>query len=120
MPRTGQPLGDYGSLVKRMLDCGISEYEIARFAKITSYETAFGLMYLLEDPAAGFADISNPENVSWGLFQTNPETDKPVERLTSMHECILRMDPSGREMRPRDDEHNKPLQPIGREDAPSG
>ena len=71
LPRTDQPLGDYGALVKRMLECGISEYEIARFAKIVGYETAFGITYLLEDPLAG------------------------------AHELMLSMDPSGREMRPR-------------------
>lgn len=53
-PLTREPLGDYGVLVKRMLECGVSEYEIARFAKIVGYETAFNIAYLLDDPAAGF------------------------------------------------------------------
>jgi hypothetical protein len=95
------PLGDYGALVKRMLECGLSEYEIARFAKIVGYETAFGIAYMLEDPAAGFASTSNPENISWALFQIDESLEKPIAPLSGVHELVLSMDPSGREMRPK-------------------
>lgn len=101
LPLTGDPLGDYGVLVKRMLECGVSEYEIARFAKIVGYETAFGIAYLLADPAAGFPATSNPEQVSWGLFQIDDDTGQPTRPLAGSHEMMLSMDPSGREMRPR-------------------
>jgi hypothetical protein len=101
LPFKAQPLGDYGALVKRMLECGLSEYEIARFAKIVGYETAFSVAYLLEDPAAGFAANSNPEHVSWALFQTNQNVATPIAPLCGVHELLLSMDPSGREMRPK-------------------
>ena len=108
LPLKNEPLGDYGALIKRMLDCGVSEYEIARFAKIVSYETAFGIAYLLEDPAAGFQATSNPENVSWALYRTDEVTDQPIEPLTGLRELVLGMDPSGREMRPRSQTDDQP------------
>lgn len=101
LPLKNEPLGDFGALTKRMLDCGLSEYDIARFAKIVGYETAFGLAYLLEDPAAGFSSTSNPEKISWALYRTDGGTEQPVEPLTGLHELVLQMDPSGREMRPK-------------------
>jgi hypothetical protein len=101
LPSTNQPLGDFGALVKRMLECGLSEYEIARFAKIIGYETAFGIAYLLDDPSAGFADTSNPEGVSWRLYQIDEATEQPIRPLIGPHELMLSMDPSGREMRPK-------------------
>ncbi len=101
LPATDGPLGDYGALVRRMLESGLSEYEIARFAKIVGYETAFGIAYLLEDPAAGFAATSNPEDVSWRLYRIDSATEQPVEPVVGPHELMLSMDPSGREMRPK-------------------
>lgn len=100
-PAPKEPLGDYGALVKRMLDCGLTEHEIARFAKLVGYETAHGIMYLLADPSAGFPEINNPENVAWTLYQIDPKTEAPIEPLSGLHEDMLELDPSGREMRPR-------------------
>ena len=104
LPLTGRPLGDYGMLVRRMLECGVSEYEIARFAKIVGYETAFGIAYLLDDPAAGFPATLNPEYVSWGLYQVDDATGQTIGPLVGSHEIMLSMDPSEREMRPRRDD----------------
>jgi hypothetical protein len=101
LPSTNQPLGDYGVLVKRMLECDVSEYEIARFAKIVGHETAFGIAYLLDDPSAGFAATSNPEGVSWRLYQVDERTERPTQPLIGPRELMLSMDPSGREMRPK-------------------
>lgn len=96
------PLGDFGSLLKEMIDKGVSPYSIARFAKIIGYETAFGICYHLDDPIAsyeGFAD--NVEELSWGLFLVDEETYEPTESLHSLHETLLSLDPSGREMHPQ-------------------
>ena len=101
LPLTNQPLGDFGALVKGMLERGVSEYEIARFAKIIGYETAFGIAYLLDDPSAGFAATSNPEGVSWRLYQIDETTEQPIGTLIGTHELMLSMDPSEREMRPK-------------------
>jgi hypothetical protein len=99
---SNQPLGDYGPIVKDMLTKGVSAEAIARFAKIVGYETVFGLCYHLEDPIASYEGFpEEDEEIAWGLFQINPETDEPIEGLSCIHEVMLRMDPSGREMRPK-------------------
>lgn len=100
-PAPEEPLGDFGPLVKRMLECGLTEHEIARFAKLIGYETAHGIMYLLADPSAGFVELKNPENIVWTLYQVDPKTEMPIEPLRALHEYMLEADPSGREMRPR-------------------
>lgn len=95
---TSRPLGDYGPIVKEMLDKGISPYTVARFAKIVGYETAFGLCYHLDDPNASYEGFPDEEDdIKWALFQTNPTTDAPIEALFGMHELLLSMDPSDRE-----------------------
>jgi hypothetical protein len=81
--------------------CGVSEYEIARFAKIIGYETAFGIAYLLDDPSAGFTETANPEGVLWRVYHVDEATEQPARPLTAPHELMLSADPSGREMRPR-------------------
>ena len=101
-PGSGEPLGDQGPLIKDMLDKGVSPYAIARFAKLVAYNTAFNLCYHLEDPNASYEDSPEEEQLEWGLFLIDPKTGMPTEQLTGLHEQILSMDPSGREMRPKD------------------
>ena len=101
--RTDEPLGDYGDLIQEMLRKGVSSDSIARFAKIVAYETAFRLLYHLDDPSASYENFEDvaPE-LFWSLFLVDNETEAPAARLTCLYESLLSMDPSGREMRPRD------------------
>ena len=99
------PLGDYGSIVREMLDKGVSPGTIARFARIVGYETAFGICYHLDDPNAsyeGFPEVE--ERISWGLCRIDPDSGEPLEHLDSGHERLLMAAPDGREMRPPDAE----------------
>jgi len=100
-----QPCGDEGALIKRMLDCGLSEYEIARFAKLVSYEVAFGLTYMLGDAGAGIEGMKR-DRIDWALFVTGTSSDDPKERMYGMHELLLQLDPSGREMCPRSNDRS--------------
>ncbi|MCC6435002.1 MAG: hypothetical protein IT196_08245 [Acidimicrobiales bacterium] len=103
LPAEDEPLGDRGPIIRKMLDAGISEAEIARFAQIIGYETAFGLCCHLEDPIASYEGIPTDGDVvvPWGLFLIDPETGEPCAPLGGLHESMLSMDPSGREMRPQ-------------------
>src|SRR5262245_50207107 len=101
-PLSDRPLGDMGPLVKKMLDAGITAREIARFAKLIGYETAFGIMYLLEDPRASYEGFPpEPEKLLWRLYLIDPESKEPGKLLRALHESLLSLDPSGREMRPK-------------------
>jgi hypothetical protein len=99
MPRSEQPCGDEGALIKRMLDCGLTEYEIARFAKLACYDAAFSLTYMLGDPGAGIEGMK-VDRVEWRLFQTS-SAGEAREQMYGMHEFLLQLDPSGRDMRPK-------------------
>ena len=97
---TDEPLGDLGPIVRRMLDAGVSPGDVARFAQITGYETAFGICCHLDDPYASYEDANDDEDeLAWGLFLID-DSGKPTMPLVGLHESILGMDPSGREMRP--------------------
>jgi hypothetical protein len=100
-PLTDEPLGDYGSLIKRMLDAGLSPAEIARFAQLVGYETVFSMCVYLEDSQLAY--VGEPDNeedqLEWGLF-TVDRRGRPLEAIQGLHEEVLSADPSGREMRP--------------------
>ncbi len=96
-----RPLGDYGPLVRRMLDAGLTAQEIARFARIVGFEVAFGVCYHLTDPVASHESFGDDtEEVIWELYRVDPETDEPIEPILGMHEILLMADPTGDEMRP--------------------
>ncbi len=101
LPASDGPLGDTGPIVRRMLSAGIPAADIARFSQIVGYETAFGLCYHLEDPVASYEGmpVGAGDRLAWGLFLVD-ETGEPCDALGMLHESILSMDPSGREMRP--------------------
>lgn len=74
-----EPLGDYGPIVRRMLDAGVQRNDIARFARIVGYEAVFGCLYDLDE--AGISEV--PGHFAGGLY-----------------ESLLSADPTGTEMRP--------------------
>ena len=96
-----EPLGDFGPIIREMLDKGVAASKIARFAKIIGYESIFSLCYHLSDPITSHKESSEEiDEVAWGLYQVNPELDEPIRPMLGLHESMLSMDPSGREMRP--------------------
>src|SRR5262249_53221424 len=101
-PLTGTPCGDFGALVKKMRDAGIKANEIARFAKLIAYQIAFRIMYHLDDPNASYEGFP-PEDkrLRWRLYLIDPESEETREPLLGLHESLLMMDPTGREMRPK-------------------
>jgi len=102
LPGTDAPLGDYGPLLRKMLDAGISERDIARFARVMAYQTAFNLCYHLGDPASSYEGPgAPPAKWEWELYEVR--AGKPVDPMSCVHELLLTADPTGREMRPRAD-----------------
>lgn len=97
--KTDKPLGDFGPLAKKMLDHGLTPYDVARFAKLVAYEAAFSFCYFLEDPSEVEDLLPDSDGPAWGFFRCHG--DQPVEQLAGLHVSILSLDPSGREMRPK-------------------
>ncbi len=57
----------------------------------------FSVAYLLE----GLPYEPGPlEDVSWGLFETDEEGNPVGTQVSGLHESVLELDPTGREMRP--------------------
>jgi hypothetical protein len=54
-------------------------------------------VYLLDDPGDLEGEV---EDVYWGLVEFN-ENGVPIGPIAGLHESVLEMDPTGREMRPR-------------------
>jgi hypothetical protein len=103
LPRTNLPLGDFGEIVRRMLGAGVPERDIARFARIIGYETAFGMLYFLGDSTAAYEGFPPGEpDLEFNLRAVHGETEETVAELSAMHESLLMADPNGREMRPGD------------------
>ena len=70
-PGSHEPLGDYGPIVRSILDASVSADAVARLARVIAYGAAFTTLYALDgDPCPGG------------------------------HESLLSADPKGREMRP--------------------
>lgn len=97
---TDEPLGDYGPLVRRMREAGVDAAEIARFARIVGYEVAHSICYYLSDPNAAATEDHSMEGLAWQLYRLDPATDAPVSPIAWVHEILLALDPTGREMRP--------------------
>ena len=96
-----EPLGDYGPLLKKMLDHGLSPAEVARFAQIIGYGVAFGMLSHIDDNVASYEGLPDArDEYFWQLYAVDPETLEPISTLTSLNESLLTEDPSGREMRP--------------------
>ena len=88
---------DYGALVQKMLDHGISKYEVARFAKIVGYNVAQQMCCCLADSTIIDED-SLPERLEWGLYKT--ENNVPTKRIDLDWE-LADLDPSRRSMKPK-------------------
>ncbi len=101
LPRTDRPCGDYGEIIRKMLEAGIPAADIARLRTIVGYETAFGMLYHMSDPVASYEGFPPGEpDLCWKLEALDGKTEKPVEGLGGAYESLLSRDPSGREMRP--------------------
>lgn len=99
---SNDPLGDLGPLLCRFLDAGVSPSDVARFARIIGYEVAAGLCYYLGDSTWAYEDFDDDQDeVQWGLFEVDPETNEPGRPILGAHELLLMSDPTGQEMRPR-------------------
>ncbi|SDP88825.1 hypothetical protein SAMN05216303_108290 [Rhodoferax sp. OV413] len=86
-----------GAALKRAVAAGVATEDLSQIARGVQVELLSQLCYMLEDNG-----LLEPElnGVGWGLFQTDEEGN-PLEPIYSLHESVLDLDPTGREMRPK-------------------
>jgi hypothetical protein len=89
------PCAQIGPALAEMKAKGVSAEAIIDFARVLQYEALFH--------ACSILDHSREEDVpmhDWGLYLEDAE-GRPAQRLDGTHEVLLSLDPSGREMRPK-------------------
>ena len=95
--RPGSPYSGLGSALARCRAAGVSSEDLTEIARCLQAQMLFAIGYLLEGPPQDYG----PLEVSWGLFQTT-EDGRPIgPQISGLHESVLELDPTGREMRPR-------------------
>lgn len=86
-----------GAALMRAVGAGVAREDLSQIARGAQVELLCQFCYMLEDNG-----LSEPElkGVGWGLFQTDEEGNA-VAPIYSLHESVLDLDPTGREMRPK-------------------
>ena len=97
----GYPSGPYagiGAALKRALTKGVSPKDLTEIARGIQAQMLFQICYLLDDPQFREPEL---EEFAWGLFEVDNDGNAIPPRIGSLHELVLEIDPTGREMRPR-------------------
>jgi len=92
---TTVPCAQIGPALREMLGKGVTRAAITDLVRVMQYETLYH--------ACSILDGSREEDVpitQWKLHQVDEE-GKPVAIIGGLHEVLLSMDPTEREMRPR-------------------
>src|SRR5260221_5821202 len=92
-----EPCGGRGAALNRLLMKGIDPKDLLEVILAGQYESLFALCYLLSDPGGLEPEIAD---VAWKLFEVDEE-GQPNREMGGLHESVLSMDPTGREMRPK-------------------
>lgn len=93
-----QPNGPYagvGHALRSLRARGATNEELTDLVRGMQAELLFSFCYLLSDP--GDLEV---EDVGWALVQVD-RSGKVGDGIECLHESVLEMDPTGREMRPR-------------------
>jgi hypothetical protein len=96
--RPNDPYAGLGAALARCKAAGASPDDLTEIARCVQAGLLFAIAFLLEGPP-GDPDID--VDVSWGLFETDERGHPTKHRIGDLHESVLELDPTGREMRPK-------------------
>ncbi|MFT3926897.1 MAG: hypothetical protein QM778_30405 [Myxococcales bacterium] len=91
------PYAGVGHALAAMREKGVDDEDIAQLVRGMQAELLFSFCYLLEDPNFEDADAMG---VSWSLVALD-EQGEPTGPIPGLHESVLELDPTGRDMRPK-------------------
>lgn len=97
-----EPYAGVGHALKKLRARGATDEEITDVVRGMQAELLFSFCYLLEDPGDREAEVAD---MGWALVQVDEE-GTILGGIEALHEDVLQMDPTGREMRPRPDKGN--------------
>lgn len=93
--RPGAPCTQTGPALVEMLAKGVSRQAITDLVRVFQYSVLYHACSLLDGSRMVDLPVSD-----WTLQQVDKD-GKPVATIQGLHEVLLGMDPTGREMRPR-------------------
>ena len=93
---SNEPLAQIGAALQEMLSKGVSRAAITDLVRVLQYDTLFHTSLILDGALEEDVPITQ-----WALHQVDDE-GKPVAIIQGLHEVLLGLDPTGREMRPRE------------------
>jgi hypothetical protein len=98
--RPHDPGAGSGPALKRMLAAGASREDIAEVVRVMQFAVLAGLAYQLSDSDVVEYPTREMPRVNWTLFEVDDD-GKPLHPIGGLHESVLAVDPTGREMRPK-------------------
>jgi hypothetical protein len=96
--RPNEAYAGLGAALARCKAAGASAGDLTEIARCVQAELLFAIAYLLEGPSD---DLNIDVDFSWGLFETDEHGQPTKYRIGDLHESVLELDPTGREMRPK-------------------
>lgn len=99
--RLDEPYAGAGRALERLLTLGADRADIVDLVRAMQAELLFGFCYLLEDPQLHDEDEERVSTLGWALVATDADGEPTSEVIGGLHESVLEMDPTGREMTPR-------------------
>jgi len=95
--RPNLPGAGLGQALSRLLSAGANRDDLTELARTVQWQLLHSLCYQLEDPSIEESELSQ---VVWGLFEVD-EDGNAGRSIHGLHESLNQMDPTGREMRPK-------------------
>jgi hypothetical protein len=92
-----EPYAGGGHALVSLKAKGATDDELTDLVRAMQAKLLFSFCYLLEDPGDLEEEIAD---VGWALVEVDDE-DNIISGIPGLHESVLEMDPTGREMRPR-------------------
>jgi len=92
-----KPYAGVGLALKKLRARGATDEEIVDVVRGMQAQLLFSFCYLLWDPGELEPEVAD---MNWALAQVNDDGEV-LGGIGSLHESVLRTDPTGREMRPR-------------------
>ncbi len=98
--RPDAPGSGAGHSLRRLLAAGADPEDLTELVRVMQWQVLAAVMYQISDPGVVECPSDEAPDVQGGLFETDEE-GQPLRLMDGLHESVLALDPSGREMRPR-------------------
>jgi hypothetical protein len=99
--RPDDPYAGVGRALERLLALGADRRDLVDLVRGTQAEALSNFSYLLSDPDLLGDEVEEVRDMGWVLVETDDEWNPTNRGIGLLHESVLGMDPTRREMRPR-------------------